>query len=71
MEGQTLSVSTGISTGTAPSCGQPHTNGYSPGHLAWSLNYYDLESYGELTEQQQRMLFPPSIGNRPKVDENL
>lgn len=51
MEGQTLSVSTGISTGTAPSCGQPHTNGYSPGHLAWSLNYYDLESYGELTEQ--------------------
>ena len=48
-----------------------HERIYSPGHLAWSLNYYDLESYGELTEQQQRMLFPPSIGNGPKVDANL
>ena len=44
---------------------------YSPGHSAWCLNYYDLESYGELTEQQQRMLLPPSIGNRPKVDADL
>ena len=44
---------------------------YSSGHSAWCLNYYDLESYGGLTEQQQRMLLPPSIGNRPKVDADL
>ena len=44
---------------------------YSPGHSAWNINYYDLESYGELTERQRRMLQPPSIGRRPRVDENL
>ena len=40
---------------------------YSPGHSAWSGNYYDISKYGELTEQQQRMLLPPSIGGRPRV----
>ena len=44
---------------------------YSPGHSAWNINYYDIESYGELTERQRRMLQPPSIGKRPRVDENL
>ena len=44
---------------------------YSPGHSAWSGEYHDLSKYGELTEQQKRMLLPPSIGNRPYViDEN-
>ena len=44
---------------------------YSPGHSAWSESYYDIGKYGELTEQQKRMLLPPSIGSRPRiVDEN-
>ena len=44
---------------------------YSPGHSAWSESYYDIGKYGELTEQQKRMLLPPSIGKRPRiVDEN-
>jgi len=38
---------------------------YSPGHSAWSGRYYNLEDFGELTEQQKRILAPPSIGNRP------
>jgi len=44
---------------------------YSPGHSAWSGEYHDLSRYGELTEQQKRMLLPPSVGRRPYViDEN-
>lgn len=40
---------------------------YSPGHSAWAGNFYDISKYGELTDQQKRMLMPPSIGSRPKV----
>ena len=40
---------------------------YSPGHSAWSDNYYDLDEFDDLTEQQKRMLMPPSIGSRPDV----
>ncbi len=42
---------------------------YSPGHSAWSGNYYDISQYNDLTEQQKRMLLPPSIGRRPRVVE--
>ncbi len=42
---------------------------YSPGHSAWSSNYYDLSNYSGLTEQQKRMLAPPSIGRRPDTVE--
>ena len=28
------------------------------------VNYYDLSKYDGLTEQQERMLMPPSIGRR-------
>lgn len=42
---------------------------YSPGHSAWSNNYNDLSQFGELTEQQKRVLMPPSIGRRPPVME--
>lgn len=42
---------------------------YSPGHSAWSPRYPDAADYGELSERQRRMLLPPSIGKRPRVDE--
>ena len=38
---------------------------YSPGHSAWSGDYYDLDQYHGLTDQQLRLLAPPSIGKRP------
>jgi ectoine hydroxylase-related dioxygenase (phytanoyl-CoA dioxygenase family) len=38
---------------------------YSPGHSAWMRNYYDLSQYTGLTEQQKRILAPPSVGERP------
>jgi hypothetical protein len=38
---------------------------YSPGHSAWMRNYYDLNRYSNLTEQQKRILAPPSVGQRP------
>jgi ectoine hydroxylase-related dioxygenase (phytanoyl-CoA dioxygenase family) len=38
---------------------------YSPGHSAWMGEYYDLEQYTGLTEQQRRILAPPSVGGRP------
>ncbi|HZT40731.1 MAG TPA: phytanoyl-CoA dioxygenase family protein [Chthonomonadaceae bacterium] len=40
---------------------------YSPGHSAWSQNYYNLDDYANLTEQQRRILAPPSVGSRPDV----
>lgn len=42
---------------------------YSPGHSSWSGNYPNADDYGELTERQRRILLPPSIGRRPRVDE--
>ena len=38
---------------------------YSPGHSAWMSHCYDLENYPDLTEQQKRILAPPSVGERP------
>lgn len=43
---------------------------YSPGHSAWSGNYYDISKYNNLTEQQRRMLRAPSIGGRKTVLDN-
>lgn len=42
---------------------------YSPGHSAWNSDYPKAEDYGEISERQRRMLLPPSIGRRPRVDE--
>ena len=42
---------------------------YSPGHSSWALNWYDFDC-GELTEQQQRLLAPPSMQHhRPVLAE--
>lgn len=38
---------------------------YSPGHSAWMHEYYDVNEYRGLTEQQKRILAPPSVGDRP------
>jgi ectoine hydroxylase-related dioxygenase (phytanoyl-CoA dioxygenase family) len=40
---------------------------YSPGHSAWMGEYYDAREYGALTEQQKRILAPPSVGGRPRT----
>jgi hypothetical protein len=40
---------------------------YSPGHSAWSQSYYDLTQFENLTDQQRRILAPPSVGRRPDV----
>ena len=41
---------------------------YSPGHSAWQINYYDLDAYEGLTDQQKRLMMPP-VGSRPDVIE--
>ncbi|MGY8823731.1 MAG: phytanoyl-CoA dioxygenase family protein [Candidatus Latescibacterota bacterium] len=38
---------------------------FSPGHSAWGQGYYDPENYGGISEQQRRIMAPPSVGNRP------
>lgn len=38
---------------------------YSPGHSAWSGNYYNPSDYSNPTEQQLRLMAAPSIGKRP------
>ena len=40
---------------------------YSPGYSAWSDNYYRLDEFPTLTDQQKRILAPPSVGNRKEV----
>ena len=43
---------------------------YSPGHSAWSKDYYRLEDYEDLTEQQKRIMASPSVGSRPFTIED-
>ncbi len=40
---------------------------YSPGYSAWSQKYYSPDDYTSLTDQQRRIISPPSVGNRPDV----
>ena len=42
---------------------------YSPGHSSWSETYYNAAEYPDATEQQCRMMAPPSVGNRPDTVE--
>ena len=42
---------------------------FSPGHSSWSSTYYDTADYPNATEQQKRMLAPPSVGGRPDTVE--
>lgn len=42
---------------------------FSPGYSSWSIEYYRAEDYVGLTEQQKRILTPPSVGSRPDVVE--
>jgi ectoine hydroxylase-related dioxygenase (phytanoyl-CoA dioxygenase family) len=43
---------------------------YSPGYSAWSQNYYRADQFEGLTDQQRRILEPPSVGNRRDVVQN-
>ncbi len=40
---------------------------FSPGHSAWSQYYYNPDDYPNLTDQQRRIMEPPSIGGRKAV----
>ena len=40
---------------------------FSPGHSAWSQKYPSPDEYENLTDQQRRILSPPSVGSRPDV----
>jgi hypothetical protein len=43
---------------------------FSPGHSAWQDSYYSEDEFGDLTDQQKRILAPPSVGSRPDSVEN-
>ncbi len=43
---------------------------YTPGHSSWSSDYYRLEDYEGLTEQQKRIMAPPFIDRRPFTVED-
>ena len=38
---------------------------YSPGHSAWSQSYYNPADYPGATQQQLRIMAPPSVDSRP------
>ena len=38
---------------------------FSPGHSSWASTYYDPADYPGATEQQLRIMAPPSVGSRP------
>ncbi len=40
---------------------------FSPGHSAWAQHCPQVSDYLDLTEQQKRIVQPPSVGNRPDV----
>ena len=40
---------------------------YSPGYSSWALDWYDLDRLGELTDQQRRILAPPSVQHHRPV----
>ena len=40
---------------------------YSPGHSTWAKEFYNLDEYGELTEQQQRIMATPSMHDHQNV----
>ena len=42
---------------------------YSPGHSSWAATYYQADDYPGLTEQQARLIAPPSVGRRPNTVE--
>jgi hypothetical protein len=42
---------------------------YAPGHSSWANTYYDTNKYEGLSEQQIRLMAPPSIGGRPTTVE--
>jgi ectoine hydroxylase-related dioxygenase (phytanoyl-CoA dioxygenase family) len=39
---------------------------YCPGNMSWASTYYDTNEYLNLTDQQRRILAPPSTGGREK-----
>ena len=44
---------------------------YAPGHLAYSNNFYNADDYTNPSEQQRRVLTPPSAGRRPSVVQEV
>ena len=40
---------------------------FSPGHSAWAQGYPSVNDYTDLTDQQRRILEPPSVGSRRDV----
>ena len=38
---------------------------YSPGHSSWSSTHYDPSHYPGASQQQIRIMVPPSVGDRP------
>lgn len=38
---------------------------YSPGYSSWAQKYYNPDDYPNVTEQQRRIMAPPSVGGRP------
>ena len=40
---------------------------YSPGHSSWAIETYNHDDYGDLTDQQKRIMAPPSMDAHPEV----
>lgn len=70
--GDALFFTEALIHGTLPWRGQHERRAllykYSPGHSAWSQNFPVPDWYQHpLTDQQKRILSPPSVGSRPDV----
>jgi ectoine hydroxylase-related dioxygenase (phytanoyl-CoA dioxygenase family) len=57
----------GTQTWTAPYERRALLYKFSPGYSSWSQKYPVPEDYPELTDQQRRIVSPPSVGSRPEV----
>ncbi|MEM7019421.1 MAG: phytanoyl-CoA dioxygenase family protein [Pseudomonadota bacterium] len=71
--GDVLIFTEALIHGTAAWCGEHERRAllfkYSPGYQSWAKTFYNPDDYPEATEQQRRLMAPPSIEDHPRVVE--
>ena len=53
--------------GPPPTSAGPYSTSTALGHSSWATTPYNHDDYGELTEQQKRIMAPASMDAHPEV----
>ncbi|MDA1075051.1 MAG: phytanoyl-CoA dioxygenase family protein [Proteobacteria bacterium] len=72
--GDVLIFTEALMHGTRAWCGNAERRAllykYSPPHSTWRIKPYDLLNYPHATQQQRRLMAPPSVEKHPRVVSN-